>query len=433
MSALLSSGSNAHGQLSNGSQDDSHEFRPCSFYRCLPGELPPQTRRVKHIASGANHTLVLLETYDQSGELQINLWGCGDGKAGQLGTAHQEEIRAGSLSTVFKPIDLSLGQEGLGHYRIKTVAAAWETTYIALSCVGKGDVLISMGSDDFGDLGVGVLKKGQAKRSFHVISFDHLTIDSMSVDTKSVVIQSLVAGQHHAVVHLQATLSNGNIRRFAVGWGTSRHGQLGNVVSQTGKMPPFVSRPQVLSVYDPKDPTISASLGIQHTVFLHASRKVTGVGSNRKGQLQGVEGIEGVTTLGCTWNGTYVYTQGNDGNTRVIATGSHLHGQLGRELHRPLGLPSLASVDFPFLSGSRRIKDIACGSEHVLALALLDNESTEVWGWGWNEHGNLGTGSTDNVLTPVRVWPRDSNTVTPSQKAAGIWAGSGTSWIYVTT
>jgi protein ATS1 len=435
MSALLSSGSNAHGQLSNGSQDDSHEFHPCSFYGCPPKVLPPQTRCVRHIARGANHTLVLVETYDQSGGVQGELWGCGDGKSGQLGTAYQEEIHAGGSSTIFRPINLLLEQKGLEHYQIKAFAASWETTYITLSCADKEDVVISMGSDDFGDLGIGGSKKGKERQEtspFHVINFDHLTIDGMSVDTKSVVIPSLAAGQHHVIVQLQATLSNGSTRRFTVGWGTSRHGQLGNVITHA-KMPPFVSIPQIVSSDDPKDPTISTSLGNQHTVFLRASGRVAVLGSNRKGQLQGIESLEGATRLGCTWNGTYVLAQGDGENMRVLATGSHSHGQLGRKLHDSSELPWLAPVDFPFPLNSRRIIDMACGSEHVLALVSLDDESTEVWGWGWNEHGNLGTGITENVHIPVRVWPRESKTEASSQKAVGIWAGSGTSWICVTT
>jgi protein ATS1 len=435
MSILLSSGSNAHGQLSNGSQDDSHEFHPCSFYGCPPGELPPQTRRVKHIASGANHTLVLLETYNQSGEVLGELWGCGDGRSGQLGTAYQAKNQAAKSSAIFYPIDLPLEQAGLEYYRIKSLAAAWETTYIVLSCVDDGDVVISMGSNDFGDLGIGGSKKGKERQetpSFYVINFDHLTIDGMSVDTKSIIVQSLDAGQHHAVVHLQATLNHGGTRRFTVGWGTSRHGQLGNL-TQSGKTPAFVSIPQIVSNDEPKDPMVSTSLGNQHTVFLRASGKVAALGSNRKGQLQGIEDLEGVRKLGCTWNGTYVLAQGEDGNMHVLATGSHSHGQLGRTLHDSSQLPSLAPVDFPFSLHSRCVVDMACGSEHVLALVSPDNKPTEVWGWGWNEHGNLGTGLTENVLIPVKVWPRDSSTGAPSQNAIGIWAGSGTSWIYVTT
>ena len=433
MSALLSSGSNAHGQLSNGSLDDSHEFHPCSFYGCPPGELPPRTRRVRHIARGANHTLVFLETYDQSGRIHGELWGCGDGESGQL-TAYRGDIHA-EKPLIFRPIGIPLEQEDLEHYQIKDVAASWETTYIALSCPHKEDVVISMGSDDFGDLGIGRSKKGkerQEKPPFHVVSFDHVKIDGISVDTKSIVIHSLATGQHHVAVHLEATLNDGSNRRFTVGWGTSRHGQLGNVITQGAKMPPFVSVPQVVSSDDPKDPIMSTSLGNQHTIFMHASGSVTGLGSNRKGQLQGMETIKGATKLGCTWNGTYVLVQSDDGNMRIVATGSHSHGQLGRTVHDSSEFPSPAPIDFPFSLNSCHIIDMACGSEHVLALVSLDNESTEVWGWGWNEHGNLGTGYTENVHIPVRVWPRELNTETSHQKAVGIWAGSGTSWIYVT-
>jgi protein ATS1 len=283
-------------------------------------------------------------------------------------------------------------------------------------------------------LGIGGSKKGKEKQtsSFHFVRFDHLTVDGMSINTKSIVIRSLAAGQHHVIVHLQVILSNGSSRLLSVGWGTARHGQLGNVNTQDTKMPPFVSVPHVVSSDDLKDPTVSVSLGTHHTAFLRTSGKVAGLGSNRKGQLQGIEIMKGVTKLGCTWNGTYILLRSEDGDVCVLATGSYSQGQLGRALHDSSELSSIAPVDFRFSASSHRVIDMACGSEHVLVLVSVGGESVEVWGWGWNEHGNLGTGLTENVLIPIKVWPNNSGVET-SQKVAGIWAGSGTSWIYVTT
>src|SRR6266436_5419004 len=43
---LLASGSNACGQLANGTIDDSHRFSPCNFVGCLPGRLPPDTCQI---------------------------------------------------------------------------------------------------------------------------------------------------------------------------------------------------------------------------------------------------------------------------------------------------------------------------------------------------------------------------------------------------
>ncbi|RDB28740.1 Secretion-regulating guanine nucleotide exchange factor [Hypsizygus marmoreus] len=435
-SILLSSGSNAHGQLSNGTVDDSHEFLPCSFYSFPPGTMPPQTRRVVDIASGANHTIILLETYDSSGALQTDIWGCGDGSSGQLGATY----KAGEPSAIFRPIELSLGREGLDGHHVKLVSACWETIYVVLDGEGKGDILLSLGSDDFGHLGVGDVNKGKGReitKPFHIVEFRHLTIEGLSFTDATITIQSITSGQRHVVACLQVSWNHGRTRNCMVGWGASRHGQLG-IHAKDGRPIPFLSTPSIVYIDDPNDPTTSTALGNQHTVFLHASGKVTALGSNRKGQLNRLENAQRVTSLGCTWNGTYVLVRRDDGNTQILATGSHAHGQLGRKLTiRPssVNFPSLAPVELDPSSNNGHVSAIACGTEHILALVSGPAEvsGTSVWGWGWNEHGNLGTGTTDNVFVPVKIWPLASKDETQaSHKAIAIWAGSGTSWIYAT-
>ncbi|KAF9469649.1 regulator of chromosome condensation 1/beta-lactamase-inhibitor protein II [Collybia nuda] len=431
-SLLLSSGSNAHGQLSNGTSEDVHKFAPCSFLGYPTGTLPPGTRRVVHITSGANHTLALLET-EAEGKRHLEIWGCGDGSSGQLGSV----LQARRTASVFWPIDLSLKNAGLDNYSYKLVCASWETTYIVLSCEGKADVFISMGADDFGDLGVEGMNKGRGKQAilpFHIVSFDHLTLEGVPVRKDSITVESLVSGQHHVVVQLRGTLVNGKEVTFVAGWGTSRHGQLGNLVSPGGGPTPFLTKPAVISIDDSHDRIIAHALGSQHTVFLYASGKVSGLGSSRRGQLQGLENVKHATGLGCTWNGTYLLVNDGQGDTRVIAAGSYMHGQLGREL--PVGTSGLAgtlkpsAVEFP--GDTQSVKSIACGTEHVLAICTSKgtdrSPDVAVWGWGWNEHGNLGTGSTNNIFVPVKIWTGAEEDLIPVR----VWGGSGTSWIYAT-
>jgi alpha-tubulin suppressor-like RCC1 family protein len=49
--------------------------------------------------------------------------------------------------------------------------------------------------------------------------------------------------------------------------------------------------------------------------------------------------------------------------------------------------------------GLIRVKAIAAGEGYSLALT----ESGEMYTWGWNEHGRLGLGDTDDRLTPTMV------------------------------
>ncbi|KAJ7062896.1 regulator of chromosome condensation 1/beta-lactamase-inhibitor protein II [Mycena amicta] len=367
---LLSAGSNAHGQLSNNSVNDSHRFIPCSFSGEEPGVFPAR-RQLLDLAFGANHTLALLERLEDRG---TELWGCGDGKAGQLGPAY-------TTSTILTRLELDLPLEA--GYSPRLVAAAWETSYVVLSSQGKADVLIAMGANDFGDLGVGK----NAAQGFHVVNFDHL------LNGKPLLVRSITAGQHHVLAIL---------KDLVVGWGASRHGQLGDAVEK-----PFAAVPAVID-----EAIASIAVGHQHTVFLCETGTVCGLGSNRKRQLEGLEGVQDARAIHCTWNGTYISAA--DGN--VLSSGNNAHGQLGREDEEPIGI-----VQFPFTGDTHKLVQLACGSEHVLAVFRAGDSIFEVWGWGWNEHGNLGNGATEDVRMPCRLWSSSSRT--------RVWAGSGTSWI----
>ncbi|KAH9926489.1 uncharacterized protein B0H18DRAFT_1006391, partial [Fomitopsis serialis] len=52
----------------------------------------------------------------------------------------------------------------------------------------------------------------------------------------------------------------------------------------------------------------------------------------------------------------------------------------------------------------------------------------EVWGWGWNEHGNLGI---VRRRTPVLLYGCGRRMGRLANRAVGIWGGNGTSWILV--
>ena len=83
---LYAAGSNAQGQLGTTNCDDAHTFSPCAFAGSPPGELPPGTESIVHVAGGGNHTLALLSRRaSPDSPPRTELWGCGDGSKGQLG------------------------------------------------------------------------------------------------------------------------------------------------------------------------------------------------------------------------------------------------------------------------------------------------------------------------------------------------------------
>ena len=408
---LLAAGSNACGQLATGSLNDAHEFTPCVFGDLPPGVLPPNTQAILQLASGSNHSLILLRKAAPGGSdnPQNELWGAGDGGKGQLGPSWRNRPTPSTL--VFQPID-----QVPDGYEITIVAAAWETSYIVFSRDGREDVLMSMGADDFGDLGVGGSKKqGNGKeRLIHAVD---LVSSIGSIARETLKVTELVAGPHHVVACLDYVDLSGCAVQKLVGWGASRQGQLGTVsraVTSPLEIQLDRSRPRIMQI----------ALGNQHTVLLHLDGSVTTFGSDRRGQLSNISSVQVVTAVRCTWNGTIVVTA-SDRTIPVLSSGKNEAGQLGRLS----GEPGFAPVDLHL--DDKLLERITCGSEHTLAVLNLVGERGEVWGWGWNEHGNLGTGDTSNVQTPTRLWPRGTGEIVEDGDPIAVWAGCGTSWMLV--
>ncbi|TFK60818.1 RCC1/BLIP-II [Pluteus cervinus] len=448
---LISAGSNAQGQLANGSIEDSHTLQPCTFHGHPPGALPTGTRSIECIATGANHTLALLNT-SVSDDVSIStsttrreLWGCGTNAKGQLGPT----IDA-SGTYIFRHIVLPLDEIGLtGSHTPRLIAASWETSYIVFSPdddTDEGsDILISMGANDYGDLGISssVHSRKPARgrstpsatrvppspsiKPFHVVSFSLLILpDGLSLeDSRRLRILRLETGQHHAVVQIQVTLKDNTTRKVLAGWGTARHGQLGSFtpVQATLGIPTMIPPPKGTSNAD----IASISLGSQHTLCLHTDGRVTSLGTNRKGQIEGLTSLENIRKIGCTWNGSFIMTDSSSGfPAQILSTGSIAHGQLG-SFSQNGDVLQLQPVRIPPDMYGKMV--MACGSEHVLVLLHTEPDGAEVWGWGWNEHGNLGLGNTDDIFLPTKIWPKTSS---ERIQVHGIWAGCGTTWISCT-
>ena len=433
---LLTAGSNAKGQLGIGSYDDAPTFTPCQFAECEPNQLPNLTSRVAHVACGANHTVLLLEYLDGS----TTLWGTGDGRRGQLGLGYPREEADPAPWTVFHqlvlpPLSIFESYASCG-YTYKCIAAAWETTYVVLARPGCSDMLLSMGSNEFGALGVGegtgaselARIAGSPCGEPQVVDFDHVfPVDSgRHTEPRTICVRSLHAGPRHVLAQLVMASADGpSSHSVLVGWGASRHGQLG----QHGVIR-FVARPTRLPINIDEDPMISCALGNQHTVVLHESGRISALGSNRQGQIPSASSRKCIHRLGCTWNGTYMQT--TDGDKLVLlSTGNNAQGQLGRGYT----VESTSAVDTTVnLPVDRAISSFVCGSEHVLAaMSSSSQEGNSVVGWGWNEHGNMGLGSLDNIAIPTQLWPREDMEVYNKypQKVIDIWAGCATSWLLV--
>lgn len=418
-SQLYSAGSNAKGQLATRDCEDAHTFTPCSFGDYTPGALPVNIDKVVQIACGANHTLALLKLSADSG---LELWGCGDGTKGQLGI-----LPSPSPIVEFQPLSLQLPFPG---FSMKSIASGWETSYLVLSTPEEHDVLVSFGSNDFGALGCSQTKEEKREPAYYVRFPLPAFLDAR--EPYELTIDSLSASVHHVIA--VANISQADRSRAVVyGWGTSRTGQLGNIL-KSGRPVPFTPSPVIVYEAPSAHQLIHSAVGRQHTALLDTASTVLGLGSNRKQQLARVDTLQNVIHVACTWNGTYCVVSYDKNQWSVLATGDNSKGQLGspQSLDTPQSLPR--AVQFPFSTHSHEFVKIACGSEHILCLFILKDSTgragrpkSEVWAWGWNEHGNLGLGHTADVNTPVKVWP--SSEISTQLDVIDLWAGCGTSWI----
>ncbi|KIJ24941.1 hypothetical protein M422DRAFT_274190 [Sphaerobolus stellatus SS14] len=428
---LLSAGSNAQGQLGQSHLEDSHTFQACSFASSGSSSIETgsqselQAAKILSLCCGANHTFLLVE-HEDGQSTRRELWGCGDGRKGQLGSSHHTRN-----STIFSRIDEQiLASAGLqaADYVIELIAACWESTFIYLRSrdgelrTSRG-ILLSMGSNDYGDLGIGsspteLVYSAEPRR----IPLEVLLEKQYSSKLNGFAMKRLVGGLHHAVAVVDVFLED-RTDSLVIGWGASRHGQLGDIpVFRTpakgkqkqkaaSKLPTCIPSPIIIRFPDGNHPNITdVSVGANHTIFLLSTGKLVGLGSNRKHQLDSVGQANAIIGVKCTWNGAFSIRNTSPSDEWLIySSGSGGKGQLGRS-HESASL----TVDFPLTIKNRSLLGVACGSEHILT--FLSQESMgdgqpqeEVWGWGWNEHGNLGLGHTDDEFINLWLWIPEIN------------------------
>ncbi|HEX5749299.1 MAG TPA: MopE-related protein [Archangium sp.] len=195
-------------------------------------------------------------------------------------------------------------------------------------------------------------------------------------------------------------------------WGQNQYGQLGLGIS--GLIVPIPTPVSGL----PAAKAIAAGIG--HSLALDLNGQVWVWGQNASGQVgmgsvggtvlipTKVEGLSGIRNIAAGGN----YSLALDGAGQVWAWGQNTAGQVGT------GAAS-ASVPSPVkVAGIPAIRAIAAGVNHVLAL----DTGGGVWAWGLNTSGQVGTGATSSaVFVPTRV--------TSLPRAVAIAAGAGHSLV----
>jgi len=179
--------------------------------------------------------------------------------------------------------------------------------------------------------------------------------------------------------------------------------------------------------WKPKDGSrlMQVSCGRRHTVVLDEYGRLWTFGENKygqlgrdvKGSLKGgtrkskwdstprlVDGMFGVKKeigrkissyrVDCGWSHSVVIFDKEDGCTEVYGWGRNDKGQLGTGSFTNVMEPTAVFDSLP-----KRIASVSCGSESTMVL----DESGTLLGCGWNEHGNLSVGTVNDSHTLKKI------------------------------
>ena len=178
-----------------------------------------------------------------------------------------------------------------------------------------------------------------------------------------------------------------------LGWGANGAGQVGDDTTET--------RSRAIEVKGGPSAGFSAlAAGEGHSLGVGTDRTLWSWGANNCGQLgsgtttrrgrpQLVSGLTNLQGVAAGRDFSFAWTGGG----QVYAWGCNDKGQLGLGT---TGGPVLAPTLVPGLQG---VEQVAAGYDHVLALA----SDGRVYGWGRNDDGEIGDGTTVQRAAPVLV------------------------------
>ena len=142
---------------------------------------------------------------------------------------------------------------------------------------------------------------------------------------------------------------------------------------------------------------MQATCGKDFTCTLSENNEITVYTTSSKHDLQRSPSITNIKSIASSWSTISVLD--NSGN--ITSWGRSDRGQ-----YPPSNLPP--------------ISQLAAGSEHFIALS----KSNKVYAWGWNEHGNCGVSTFEDVTFLNELTFPDGEIPTY------VAAGCGTSWIW---
>jgi len=197
-------------------------------------------------------------------------------------------------------------------------------------------------------------------------------------------------------------IEKGTGRLFA--FGDNERGQVSGVASSTPVVnpmtPDFVKHERVVAI----------AAGLFHSAAITADGDLLTFGCGRFGQiLQPDEGANfgkwrpadgsRVVQVACGRRHSVLL----DEHGRIWTVGENKYGQLGRSIMgKSCCTPSVVDGSLGELGSGCVAVD--CGWSHTVATVQSFDGTIEVYGWGRNDKGQLGTGSTEEVETPKRLF-----------------------------
>lgn len=323
----------------------------------------PFKAAISLMCGGGGHTLIAVDDGRR-------VFACGWNNKGQLGLGDLKD------RTEFEEIQLKLRDDE----RIQQLSCGWDTSAVLTS----HNRLFVFGGNAFNQLGLENIKENvtlprelklpEGEKPLEIsLAMRHILIrteDRIFISGKSQVLKDI------------------------------RHQKM-----EIEEYPPFVA-------FKPNEVVDKLSSGQHHIIYSSCSGgKIAGIGQNKFYQTEVLNFPEQIVDICSGWTHNAALTAPGE----VFLWGRNCYGQLGTgKTTECEGIPIKLNIH-------EKVHKISLGSEHGLVQTVNGN----IYTWGWNEHGNCGNGTTENVLTPERI------EIPGSKKASLSVCGAGFCFVVV--
>jgi alpha-tubulin suppressor-like RCC1 family protein len=175
---------------------------------------------------------------------------------------------------------------------------------------------------------------------------------------------------------------------------------------------------------------VKVACGRRHTVALDNNGRVFSFGENKHGQLgrqvtdeKEQDAVPAPVALGndwnvqdisCGWSHTVALATNAKGEVAVFGWGRYDKGQLGNAKSESGDSTAVGAPTRLFGALTEEIVSVTCGSES----SIIVDCANKIWSCGWNEHGNLGSGSAHDAVRELTEVSGAPVTTTPGYTGA---------------